>query len=157
MFLCSEHFEAYITQPSSPRLRLDFNKPYWQAKDYQDNDALAVECTAYALHTLFILEGGGVTMLQEQIVAWLNTMRLGDGGFIASVDTVVALQALVIYSYNSRIKDITDLSVQVDLPDSNTSTTLFFSGSRAEIAKPQRYVKDQQDAEPVFYFIESDQ
>ena len=35
---------------------------------------------------------------------WLNTMRLGDGGFISTVDTVVALQALVLYSYHSRIK-----------------------------------------------------
>ena len=31
-------------------------------------------------------------------------MRLGDGGFISTVDTVVALQALVLYSYHSRIK-----------------------------------------------------
>ena len=113
------------------------NRPYWEPKDYQTNDALAVEATAYALHTLFLMEGGGVTMLQEQIVSWLNTMRLGDGGFIASVDTVVALQALVIYSYNSRIKDITDLSVEVNLPDANFSDTFYFSG-RADIAKPQR-------------------
>ena len=73
----------------------------------------------------------------EQIVSWLNTMRLGDGGFISSVDTVVALQALVIYSYNSRIKDITDLSVEVDLPDGNFTDTFYFSGL-TDIAKPQR-------------------
>ncbi len=35
---------------------------------------------------------------------WLNSMRLGEGGFISTVDTVVALQALVAYSYHSRIK-----------------------------------------------------
>ncbi len=118
-------------------MRYEFNRPYWEAKDYQDNDALSVEATAYALHTLFLMEGGGVTMLQEQIVDWLNTMRLGDGGFISTVDTVVALQALVIYSYNSRIKDITDLSVEVDLPDSNFTQTVSFSGL-ADIARPQR-------------------
>ena len=50
---------------------------------------------------------------------WLNTMRLGDGGFISTVDTIVAMEALVTYSYNSRIKDITDLTVEVDIPDSN--------------------------------------
>ena len=50
------------------------------------------------------MEGGGVTFLQEKTVEWLNTMRLGDGGFISTVDTVVALQALVLYSYHSRIK-----------------------------------------------------
>ncbi len=45
-----------------------------------------------------------MTFLQEKTVEWLNTMRLGDGGFISTVDTVVALQALVLYSYHSRIK-----------------------------------------------------
>lgn len=118
-------------------MRYEYNRPYWEPKDYQDNDALAVEATAYALQSLFLMEGGGVTILQEQIVAWLNTMRLGDGGFIATVDTIIALQALVIYSYNSRIKDITDLSVEVDLPDSNFTQILYLSGQK-DIAKPQR-------------------
>ena len=30
-------------------------------------------------------------------------MRLGVGGFISTVDTIVALEALVIYSYNNNI------------------------------------------------------
>ena len=59
-----------------------------EAKDYQDDDALAVEATGYALLTMFMVEGGGVTIIQDQIVQWLNTMRLGDGGFISTVDTV---------------------------------------------------------------------
>ncbi len=33
-------------------------------------------------------------------------MRLGEGGFVSTVDTVAALQALVAYSYHSRIKVI---------------------------------------------------
>ena len=89
-------FASMLTQPflaCTYRVRYEFNRPYWEAKDYQDNDALAVEATAYALHTLFLMKGGGVTILQEQIVAWLNTMRLGEGGFIATMDTIVALQA----------------------------------------------------------------
>jgi hypothetical protein len=98
---------------------------------------LAVEATSYALSTLFLMEGGGVTILQEQIVAWLNTMRLGDGGFISTVDTIVALQALVTYSYNSRIKDITDLTVEVDIPDSNITEILSINGG-FNIANPQR-------------------
>ena len=36
-------------------------------------------------------------IVQDQIVRWLNTMRLGVGGFISTVDTVVALEALVKY------------------------------------------------------------
>jgi hypothetical protein len=34
----------------------------------QDNDALAVEATGYALITLFLMEGGGVTFLQGSIL-----------------------------------------------------------------------------------------
>ena len=39
------------------RVRYEFNRPYLEAKDYQDNDALAVEATAYALQTIFLMEG----------------------------------------------------------------------------------------------------
>jgi len=89
---------------------------------------LAVEATSYALLTLFLVEGGGVTILQDQIVDWLNSMRLGDGGFISTVDTIVAMEALVRYSYNSRIKDITDLNVEVDIPDSNITMNYYIDG-----------------------------
>ena len=85
-------------------MRYEFNRPYLEAKDSQDNDALAVEATGYALNAIFQQEGGGVTFRQEKIVQWLNSMRLNDGGFISTVDTVVASQALVQYSYHSRIK-----------------------------------------------------
>ena len=70
------------------RVRYEFNRPFLEAKDYQDDDALAVEATGYALLTMFMVEGGGVTIIQDQIVQWLNTMRLGDGGFISTIDTV---------------------------------------------------------------------
>ena len=105
------------------RVRYEFNRPFLEAKDVQEHDSLSVEATSYALITMFLVEGGGVTPIQGQIVRWLNTMRLGSGGFISAVDTIAALQALVLYSYHSRIKDITDLQIQVDLPDSNITET----------------------------------
>ena len=110
------------------RFRNEYNVPYLEAKDKQINDALAVEATAYALLTLFLVEGGGVTILQDQVVTWMNTMRLGNGGFISTVDTVVALEALVTYSYNSRIKDITNLKIELELPDSNITEVLEIDG-----------------------------
>ena len=67
----------------------------------------------------------------------MNTMRLGDGGFISTVDTVIALEALVTYSYNSRIKDITNLNVIVDVPDSNVTTDFHITGN-SDIARTQR-------------------
>ena len=100
-------------------VRYEFNRPFLQPKDNQINDAIAVEATAYALLTLFLVKGGGMTILQDQIVNWLNSMRMAYGGFLSTVDTIVALEALVRYSYNSRIKDITDINVEVDILDSN--------------------------------------
>ena len=50
------------------RVRYEFNRPFMEAKDRQLNDALAVEATGYALLSLFQLEGGGITILQDEIV-----------------------------------------------------------------------------------------
>ena len=99
----------------------------------QLNDALAVEGTGYALLSLFQLEGGGITIIQDEIVKWLNTMRLGVGGFISTVDTIVALEALVMYSYHNNVKDLTKMTVTVDLPDSNI--TEHFPISREGVSK----------------------
>lgn len=64
-------------------------------------------------------------------------MRLGDGGFVSTVDTIIALEALVRYSYNSRIKDITDMRLDVDIPDSNLTHTFHVLGNDS-IARTRR-------------------
>ena len=61
------------TKINPNRVRYEFNRPFMEAKDRQLNDALAVEATGYALLPLFQLEGGGITILQDEIV------RLFDG------------------------------------------------------------------------------
>ena len=114
-------------------VRYEFNRPFLQPKDNQVNDAIAVEATAYALLTIFLVRGSDLAILQDQIVNWLNTMRIGYGGFQSSVDTIVALEALVWYSYYSRIKDITNLHVEIDIPDSNLRIDVPVTG--AEISK----------------------
>ena len=113
-------------------------RPFLVPKEKQINDALAVEATGYALLTTFLVDGGGVTNLQDRIVEWLNTMRLGKGGFISTVDTIVCLEALVTYSYNSRIKDITNLQIDIGLPDSNLTHVLDIQGE--SISKLQQVV-----------------
>ena len=110
------------TPITTNRVRYEFNRPFLEAKDYQDNDALAVEATSYALLAIFQMEGGSITFTQEKIVQWLNTMRLGDGGFISTVDTIVALHSLVVYSYHSRIK-----VREIKLPMCRPSLFSFFS------------------------------
>ncbi|XP_023330073.1 CD109 antigen [Eurytemora carolleeae] len=111
------------TKIATNRVRYEFNRPFLEAKERQDNDALAVEATGYALLTLFRVDGGGITFMQDQIVKWLNTMRMGVGGFISTVDTIVALEALVRYSYHNNIKDLSNMFVTVEHPDSNLTET----------------------------------
>ena len=53
-------------------------------------------------------------------------------GFELFLDTIVAMEALVRYSYNSRIKDITDLNVEVDIPDSNITMNYYIDGKVSE-------------------------
>ncbi|KAK8389963.1 hypothetical protein O3P69_012881 [Scylla paramamosain] len=83
-----------------------------QPKFEQKWDSHAVEATSYALLVYLIRDG--VDMDQERIVEWLNAMRMHDGGFISTVDTLVAMQALTEYSYRARLRDITDMKVTVE-------------------------------------------
>ena len=50
------------------KVRYEFNRPFLIPKEKQEDDALAVEATSYALLTLFLVEGGGVTILQDQVL-----------------------------------------------------------------------------------------
>lgn len=55
---------------------------------------MAVEATSYALLVYLIRDG--VTPIPESIVAWLNTMRLTDGGFISSIVSFFLLPMAII-------------------------------------------------------------
>ncbi|GAB6022547.1 hypothetical protein CHUAL_006653 [Chamberlinius hualienensis] len=84
-------------------------------------DALSVEATAYALLVYIAKEG----LWQEKIVEWLNTMRSNDGGFISTQDTLVAMQALTEFTFRARLRDITDMSIDMTSTSSpNLTTTL---------------------------------
>ncbi|CAL4102803.1 unnamed protein product [Meganyctiphanes norvegica] len=75
-------------------------------------DSHAVEATSYALLVYLIRDG--VDIIQERIVKWLNAMRMHDGGFISTVDTLVAMEALTEFSYRARNRDITGMKVNVE-------------------------------------------
>ena len=51
-------------------------------QELQTNDALAVEATSYALLTLFLVEGGGVTVVQVSLclinLSIVKTQSLSD-------------------------------------------------------------------------------
>lgn len=56
-------------------------RPFIQPRLPNEQDAVAVETTAYAL--LVYLARDGIGDLQERTVSWLNTMRMVDGGFVS--------------------------------------------------------------------------
>ncbi|KZS03763.1 Myosin-XV-like protein [Daphnia magna] len=59
-------------------------------------DAVAVEATSYSL--LVYLARDGIGDLQERVVTWLNTMRMGDGGFVSIYDSIVATDDSIVAS-----------------------------------------------------------
>uniref|UniRef100_T1IN02 CD109 antigen n=1 Tax=Strigamia maritima TaxID=126957 RepID=T1IN02_STRMM len=87
-------------------------RPYIQPRLPQKFDAMNVEATSYAL-LVYVLKGG-IGMIQEEIVRWLNTMRMSDGGFISTQDTIIAMQALTEYTFRERLRDITDMDVSLE-------------------------------------------
>ncbi|XP_043245415.1 CD109 antigen-like [Amphibalanus amphitrite] len=93
-----------------------------QPKLEQLYDTRAVETTAYGLLAYLIRDG--VNIDQEKMVLWLNTMRMNDGGFITTTDSLVALRALVEYSYRARLRDITEMKVNIEATASELDSTL---------------------------------
>ncbi|XP_023235311.1 CD109 antigen-like [Centruroides sculpturatus] len=91
---------------------IENNKPYIIPRLPNTYDASNVETTAYALLTYILHQG----VLQPKIVEWLNSQRLTEGGWASTQDTIMALEALSEYAINSRIRDVMDVSVTVEVP-----------------------------------------
>ncbi|OXA61880.1 Complement C3 [Folsomia candida] len=108
------------------------NRPFLEPKNNEFWDSVAVEGTSYALLVYLIRDG--VSPIPDRIVAWLNTMRLTDGVFISSVDSAVAFQALTEYANRARIRDITDVSIKIEL------------SSQGEDAEPFVFLPDSASA-----------
>ncbi|KAL7646788.1 UNVERIFIED_CONTAM: hypothetical protein RMT77_002043 [Armadillidium vulgare] len=98
---------------TNKRIRENNQRSLLQPKFEEEYDAHAIEATSYALLVYLIREG--VTFDQNRIVDWLNAMRLHDGGFTSTVDTLIALQALTEYSYRARLRDITDMRIEIEM------------------------------------------
>ncbi|KAJ9579706.1 hypothetical protein L9F63_004632, partial [Diploptera punctata] len=95
-------------------IRMENHRPFISPRDYQTDDSLAVEATSYALMVYLMREG--VTYVPEKIVQWLTTVRMGSSAFISTTDSALALQALTEYAFRARLKDITDMTVTMELP-----------------------------------------
>ncbi|XP_064609342.1 murinoglobulin-2-like [Liolophura sinensis] len=65
---------------------------------YGHAPALEVEMTSYALLAYISGNQPNSIMLARPVVQWLTKQRNAEGGFVSTQDTVVALQAIALYS-----------------------------------------------------------
>lgn len=74
---------VYWSRKPVPTNKINYEnqRPFIQPRLPSEQDAVAVETTAYSL--LVYLARDGIGDLQERTVAWLNTMRMVDGGFVS--------------------------------------------------------------------------
>ena len=79
------------------RVRYEFNRPFLEAKDYQDLDGEAVEATAYALRTMFLIEGGGLTKKHYHVCAYSSSTPISLANPAKSLHRVCSL-----YKYYRR-------------------------------------------------------
>ncbi|KAK7083283.1 hypothetical protein SK128_009994 [Halocaridina rubra] len=98
---------------SNVRLRENNQRTFLLPKEPQEWDSYAVEATSYAL--LVFLTQEGVTQRAESITEWLVSVRNWDFAYSSTLDTVLAYRAMAEYSFRARLRDITNVQVQVEV------------------------------------------
>lgn len=93
-----------------PLIKIENNRPFLMPRLPTKYDASNVETTAYAL----LVHVARQAVIQKEIVEWLNIQRGTDGGWASTQDTVIAMQALIEYSIQSRMRDVTDVTLTVE-------------------------------------------
>lgn len=99
-----------------PQTQIENNRPYILPRLPDTFESVNVETTAYALLVHIAKQG----VIQQEIVEWLNSHRLHTGGWSSTQDSVVAFQALIEYSIKSRLRDVTDIDVTIEVPSNIT-------------------------------------
>lgn len=97
-----------------PKAQTENNRPYLLPRDLAKYDSSNIETTAYAL----LVHIRKQSYIQQEIVEWLNTYRLHDSGWCSTQDTIIALEAIYEYSVNSRLRDVTNIDVNIEAPSS---------------------------------------
>ncbi|RWS10332.1 CD109 antigen-like protein, partial [Dinothrombium tinctorium] len=86
-------------------------------------DSEAIEATAYAL-MVYIRFGG---LIQDRIVKWLNFMRQHHEGFTSTYDTIIAIEALIEFSFRTNERSITNMQLNLEpsvTPEKSTNLHL---------------------------------
>ena len=95
-----------------PKTQIENNRPYILPRLPDEFEALNVETTAYAL----LVHMSKQAVIQKEIVEWLNSHRLHIGGWSSTQDSIIAFQALIEYSIQSRLRDVTNIDVTIEVP-----------------------------------------
>ncbi|XP_074042539.1 macroglobulin complement-related [Leptinotarsa decemlineata] len=93
-----------------PPYKIENQKPFLLPRLPYEYDSENIEATAYALLVYVARQ----EIYVDNIVRWLNTQRLTDGGWASTSDTANAMKALIEYTSAQRIRDISSLSVTVE-------------------------------------------
>ncbi|NXG25538.1 CO4 protein, partial [Grallaria varia] len=96
------------------------------------NDAVSVETTAYALLQTLLLKD---MEYARPIATWLTERRNYGGGYCSTQDTVVALEALSVYSIQTLNTASTDLTVRLETPGRQNSYSIILTDSDEEFQK----------------------
>nr|BAR45623.1 macroglobulin complement-related 2 [Ammothea sp. RS-2014] len=110
-------------------------RPYIMPRKKRKFDAMNVETTAYALLTYIRREG----LVRDQIVEWLIKVKYTDAGFCSTRDTLAAMEALIEYSYRSRVREVTDLQVKIEA-SSLPGVAKLFHINQDNLSKQQKIV-----------------
>ncbi|XP_017785160.1 PREDICTED: CD109 antigen isoform X2 [Nicrophorus vespilloides] len=97
-------------QLPQPPYKIENQKPFLLPRLPYKYDSENIEATAYGLMIYVARQ----EILVDNIVRWLNTQRLTDGGWASTIDTAHAMKALIEYTAAQRIRDISSLSVTVE-------------------------------------------
>ncbi|KAL0278731.1 UNVERIFIED_CONTAM: hypothetical protein PYX00_000464 [Menopon gallinae] len=98
--------EPVPIQPSKSENQKQFLLPRLPYK----YDSRNIETTGYAL----LVYTARQEFLVDEIVKWLNSQRLTDGGWASTQDTAVAMKALIEYTSQKRIRDVSSLVVTIE-------------------------------------------
>ncbi|KAI1297211.1 Antigen -like protein [Halotydeus destructor] len=98
----------------APKTQIENNRPYVLPRLPDKFEAVTVETTAYAL----MVHISKQAVIQKEIVEFLNTHRQHNGGWASTQDSIVAFQAVIEYSIQSRLRDVTDIDITIEAPSS---------------------------------------
>ncbi|XP_070000255.1 alpha-2-macroglobulin [Penaeus vannamei] len=77
------------------------------------SQAVAVETAGYAVLAMMTVDAAKFELQARKIVKWISSQRNGQGGFISTQDTVVALQALASFEAHQK-KEAVNLVITVE-------------------------------------------